>query len=348
MKQSEEALSRLTELLIDITSSSRNLLLILRKCQFVCEILGLNEDKLWFFNEINGYSKNSTPYYRHIKGYITWDYEGNIVEQFLKSFENNQEIKKLKELKEPVDLNVFIGINWIVSAANNGYLEKTSEVKVISPYSGNIQYPFRKTCHYPNYEFNNILQKIEEISFNWISKTYVNLKYSSQIKTLWERYQVIVEGVLNKINLSNHLKIINDAIIDENPEKWRVAVLGTRNLLHDLAEYLWQDPRPTYSRLQGSGISGELEVTSDKYVNRLCAYLHQKEIIGKQGKFLRGELDKLGNSISNLNSVEGNAHDTISRELFETVVLFSYFLIGELAIKTDFEPIINYDNFSSN
>lgn len=64
-----------------------------------------------------------------------------------------------------------------------------------------------------------------------------------------------------------------------------------RDILHDLAAYLWQDPRETYEHLPGKGKDRKLRVTKSDYVNRLGAYLHET------GAYIRAEMERVYHSI---------------------------------------------------
>lgn len=113
-----------------------------------------------------------------------------------------------------------------------------------------------------------------------------------------------------------------------------------RDVLHDLADYLWKDPRDTYDLLPGK--DGNLSVTKDKYINRLSAYLHHKGTTGETRAYLRAEMKRICHSIDTLNTLDSKAHDVIKLSDLRTAASGTYFLLGELVTRTDMQPITKY------
>ena len=85
-----------------------------------------------------------------------------------------------------------------------------------------------------------------------------------------------------------------------------------------------------------------MDVTPNKYANRLAAYLHQKGITGTRGRYVRDEVERIAASIRSLVSFQAEAHDPIELVDARSAALGTYFLLGELALKTDLEPITKY------
>lgn len=344
MNPQDEAVTILHEVIQNITTPNRDILAIMRQCQHVCEIMEWKSTKIWFHQELNGYLPNTPlPPYRKISGIKKWQYEGSVYGEA--EFQTEVMIHKLDPIvytEESDVLEVRAGITWFLSASQVGYSEVLPETKKASSPSGQQQVMLRKVRFFPARNFVYSLSQIEQHIFDWISSSYVLLQYGNRVKGIWERYRAKVDDAIQQLGLSNHLSAIQDDIGTDNPESWRAAVLECRNLLNDLANYLWRDPRNTYIHLKGSGPEDKLDVQQGSYANRLSAYLHQKSITGTEGKFLRDEAERLSISIRSLISVESSAHEPIERSLSDLVVLSSYFIIGEIAIKTDLLPITEY------
>jgi len=115
-----------------------------------------------------------------------------------------------------------------------------------------------------------------------------------------------------------------------------------RDILRDVATYLWQDPRETYEHLPGKGKDGKLPVTQKKYVNRLGAYLHKKGTAGETGAYLRAEMERIYNSIQTLNKLDSKAHGVITLDDARTAAIGTYTILGELATRTDMELLTEY------
>ena len=239
-------------------------------------------------------------------------------------------------------LEVKAGISWFLSTSQSGYQENLLETKEVPSPSGRRMVTLRKVRSFPAGNIAYSLSQIEKHIFDWASSSYVQIQFGNQARDIWDRYRVKVDSALQQLGLANHLSAIHDGIKSDNPESWRAAVLECRNLLTDMANYLWKDTRDTYIHLRESAPDGKLDVRQGNYSNRLSAYLHQKSVTGTEGKFLRDEAERLAISIKSLISVESAAHEPIERQLAEMVILSSYFVIGELTLKTDLSSITEY------
>jgi len=115
------------------------------------------------------------------------------------------------------------------------------------------------------------------MTFDFASRSYTVLRYGNVLTDIWHDYRVAVDAALARMQLHKHLDAIQEGVRSDNPELQHAPGFACRNLLTDLAAYLWRDPRTTYDLLPGGQAKGEkLVVTADKFANRLRAYLHQK------------------------------------------------------------------------
>ncbi len=244
--------------------------------------------------------------------------------------------------EQPDVLDVKAGVNWFIAASRTGYREELQEAKEANIPSKNINATLQRVRIFTAGNISYSLSQIEKHVFDWASSSYVQLQYGNKVKDIWELYRSVVDNAVQQLGLTNHLSAIHDGIKTDNPESWRATVLECRNLLNDLANILWQDPKATYEHLLGSGVDGKLDVRQGNYSNRISAYLHQKSVTGTMGKFLRDEAERLSVSIRSLIAVESAAHEPIDKLLANTVILSTYFLIGELAQKTDLLPVTEY------
>lgn len=344
MNPQDEAQAILKIVINEFSTSTIDLVPILRQCQHVCEILCLKTEREWIHKELNGYfNEDQLPQYRIIKGYSKWE----IQEDPFSLFPNIDSLKT--KLLSPIlspqydeTINIYSGITWLKGAAQNGYMEKSQETQNLERDSGKPQLVIRKIRYFSAQVFAHSIFQIEKIIFDWVSALHVRLLYGNKVEGIWSRYRSVVDSAIQTLKISNHLSTIEDGINSANPESWRSAVLECRNLLRDVADYLWQDSRKTYIHLQGSDKTSKLNVEKGKYVNRLVAYLHQKSITGKEGAFLEAEANRLADSISSLNALASKGHEPIERPVADTIILSTYFIIGELAIKTDLVPIVEY------
>jgi hypothetical protein len=189
-----------------------------------------------------------------------------------------------------------------------------------------------------------VLAEVEKIAFGFASQAYTFLRYGNELTDIWQDHRREVDAKLLPLGFAGHLDTIQAGLRSVNPTDWRSAVFACRSLLEDVAAYLWRDPRKTYEHLPGSEPDGKgnLKVTKDRPVNRLKAYLHQKGLHGNTGKLLRDEIDRIEASIRSLVALQGEAHAPVSRGDARTVAITTYVVLGELAMKTDMQPIEKY------
>lgn len=191
--------------------------------------------------------------------------------------------------------------------------------------------------------FRNVIQEIERLTYDFASKTYRALTYGNTISESWSAYRAKTEGGLARLGLEGHLRAIDEGLRSPTAESWRSATLACRNLLYDVAAALWKDDRPTYDHLLGEGINGKLQVDKEHQVNRLAAYLHQKGLRGGDGKFLREELESLVAGLRALHSLQSAGKGKVmTQEEAQAIALRTYIFFGELATKTDLQPIKQY------
>lgn len=345
MSPQEEAVRWLGDVIAELSTSNRDLKSILRKCQHICELLEWQEPRNWFYQELNGYpSVNDLPYYRKVTGIKKWDIDAEATSYEYRSWTVRTMASRIDpsiyEQEEDV-LGVWSGIDWFLSAARNGFIENLPEKrKVLLSQS---QYNLRRIRVFAAINFANCIAQLEGDVFTFASKAYIQVKYGGAVKNIWDDYSNAVDKSLNTLNLFPHLQAIQSGLLSENPESWRNAIFGCRNLLTDLANYLWQDGRPRYDLLPGKTDDGKLDVSQGNFGNRLAAYLHQKSISGKSGKHLRNEAERVASSIHSLIAFQSEAHDPIREKLdARSIAISTYILIGEIVLRTDLNPVRNY------
>jgi hypothetical protein len=350
MTPQEEAIQLIGQVLDDLISPNRDLKSILRRCQHACELLSWDAPQSWFNQELNGYHDHEDlPSYRKIQGRLVWKPTGSASEKL------NWQISATIHGLEPKDaaeedatLKIVAGIDWLLGEAQRGYTEITDQTRDGWLRSKHRKLPLQRERVFPAAAFGTVVAEIERGAFDFASKAYVQLRYGNVLTDIWADYRKQVDGSLHQLGFSDYLDAIHSGLQSDNPESWRSAVLECRNLLKDVANFLWQDPRPTYDLLDGKGADGKLQVTQDKFVNQLNAYLHQKGLSGTRGRFLRDEAERLGASIRSLAAFQAEAHDPMRREDARSCALATYFILGELVIKTDMEPIETHGEPSDN
>jgi hypothetical protein len=338
----DEAIDTLKGVLSDFFKASTDIKSVLRRCAHVCQILGWNGQLTLFQHELYGYpSEVALPWYRKdIKGYTKWHTLGGIDVVIDGVVADMFSIRV--EPTTYTTMDVWAGVDWILSAAESGYVESTG--KKSSKYTGvrRKRINIEQLHVYDKQAFQVIVNNIENSVFNFVSESYSILCYGDALQDVWEAYRAKVEGHLVPIGLGKHLDTVRKELSSNNPQDWRAAMWTCRDILHDLAAYLWQDPRETYEHLPGQGKGGKLEVTESHYVNRLGAYLHHKGITGKTGAYIRAEMERIYHSIDTLSELDSKAHDVITLADVQTAAIGTYMILGELVTRTDMKPVTDY------
>jgi hypothetical protein len=343
-KSQDEAVDVLKSVLGNLFGGNVDIKNALRQCAHVCQILGWSEQLAFFQNELSGYAEAAElPWYRKgIKGRVEWLAAGGLQASVACAIQD--QYRTTEKPTRYTEMDVWAGIDWILSAAQSGYTESTGNKS--SEYIS-FQHEHVETVEakiYDKYAFQTVVTNIENMVFGFVSESYSLLCYGDVLQDIWQGYCAAIDEHLIPIGLSKHLDAIRNGLRSANPQEWRTAMWSCRDILHDLAAHLWRDPRPTYEHLPGKGQNGRLEVTDSYYVNRLGAYLHQKAIDKEVRRYLSAEMERIYNSIKALNELDCEAHGEITLQDARSAVIGTYVMLGELVIRTDMKPITEYRN----
>jgi hypothetical protein len=343
MTPQHEATQIFTDILQDLTSSGFDMKLVLRRCQHACQLLSWNDQRDWFKLELAGYSAGTKiPPYRRVNGILGWRVKCSLPLAEVIQRVTDYRAPNPPSPDEEVTLDLCFGIDDLKAACQWGFKETTGEIQEeASPRRDRLIEWERVRLFYADV-FPAVLASIERMTFDFASQTYSLLRYGNVLTDLWTEYRTKVDAALRRLNLANHLDAIQIGLQSNNPEAWRNTAFGCRNLLNDVAGYLWRDTRKTYTHLPGTGSGEKLAVTSDKFANRLAAYIHQKGLRGTTREFVQNEMERLNASVNSLIALQSKAHAPITREDAVTAALGTYFILGELVIRTDMMPVEYY------
>jgi len=239
---------------VNSLSSGDDLALILRRCQRACQLLGWLDQRDWFERETTGYGRETPiPTYRHMPATLTWRRKVSNI----KVSNINEAIGEVAEGAvydsaswereiEHTTFETWWGIPRLLDASQNGYQMLTGEIKKgpsRSARSGPVGLEQIETVRKEG--FRAVLAAVERETYRFASENYSFLRYGSAITDIWTTYRTQVDMALQNLGLTSHLNVIQAGIQSDNPEAWRSAMLECRNLLNDVANHLWQDPRAT-------------------------------------------------------------------------------------------------------
>jgi len=345
-----EAIEILKNLLSKFFEGKFDIISTLRACAHICRILDWKEDLNWLTSELEGYFQYSPlPGYRQdVHGKAEWIATGGIhdtLELVIAKYVSSAADSSSET--EYVQLEVYGGIDWLTRAAQTGFVERTGE-KSFRQKSGSQEVIEVQKIHvYDKAAFESIIQQMQHRVFLFVSRSYSILCYGDAVGDIWQQYRSVVDKSLATIGIGDKFETIRSGLNSRNPHDWRAAMYSCRDVFHDLASYLWRDPRKTYEHLVGAGPDGKLEVTDRHYVNRLGAYMHQKDITGTAGIYLRAEMERIYRSIDTLIDLASKAHAEVSYPDLRAVAIGTYTILGEMSMRTDMNPITQYANPSN-
>jgi hypothetical protein len=268
--------------------------------------------------------------------YEKWrpDTTHGIIEQVVEEFHAGR-----AEEKKPLPWVLTAGIDALSQYAQKGVIVRAGETE--DRWSDVSKQPIggRLSAVVDAEQVAQCIRKLQNIVFDWASKNYAALQLGDAATDIWQQHRTRVDTFLASLNLTAHVSSITEGLSSEEPQRWREAMWSSRDLLHDVADYLWKDKRKTYPHLTDDNGS-PIEVSADKFVNRLMAYVHQKGATGTLGSELRAEWARL----RALNSLASSAHDKSAVTLEDAKLSFFaiYMLLGELVLRTGCQPVTKY------
>lgn len=339
MNRQAEAIQLFDRVVGELLSPNHDLKLVLRTCSHACTLLSWAEQLRWFQHELQGYAAGEElPWYRrNVAGLLEW--KSDNLEAAVSSVAGGRTFPS----STLMTTDVSGGVPWIQSLAVSGYSDRTGNTDTYTAVDRR-QYQIHELRVFPATSYTTVLTRIDEATFQFASSAYATLQYGNALSDVWQSYRQIVDAKLTDMGLQQHFVTIEKGLVSGNPQDWRALLYTCRDVLHDVAAYLWQDPRPSYTPLEGSSKSGKLPVTESDYLNRLGAYLHQKEVAGTTGQYLRSEIERLYECLQRLNSLASTAHGGATLGDARTVALGTYFLLGELIQRTDMVPVTQYSD----
>lgn len=344
IKQRIEALAIFQDVLSCLMSSSIDLKTIIRKTYFASQTIGWLDQSNWLEKELNGYSPDDEiPSYRIITGKYEWwaiDCEQDRITWVVHT--KFHPYKFTNKVVEPIR-KITSNYDWIIENSSIGLLIPTKEINKVYISFKNKEINITKCEMYHAFLFKRLLQALESKLFSFVSNAVTLIKYGNLINDFFEKYQNEVEKKLIELGFEDRLNGIKQMLQTNNPELWRDSGLACRTLLHDIASYLWKDPRDYYENLPGNNKTEKLKVTEDMFANRLEAYLHQKKgFHEKLEEYIRSEIKYLTELIRKLKDLQATAKNELLSSEVISIVVATYFVIGELVQKTDMNPITKY------
>ena len=120
-------------------------------------------------------------------------------------------------------------------------------------------------------ETQRVLNNARNYVHKWVAEAWEDANRNLEaLELLGPDYRFVLDSLSAlDTKVGDILKAVVDHLRSNNPEHWKLAVLGCRNCLIKLSDILWRVDQPTYhSTLDGK----TLETKRDREKNRLLAY----------------------------------------------------------------------------
>lgn len=332
----DEAVVLLKDVVSRLSTPEGDIGSALRTCLHVCNMVGWQAAD-WFAQEIDGYQDASkAPPHRHVVAQESWraDTTHGIIDQVVTQFRSAK-----REESKQIPWVLTAGIDDLLAYAEKGVIVRTGETEERWSDTSKEALDGRMSTIVDASQGQRCVRNLRNIVFNWASQNYAALRLGNAATEIWHQYRAEVDEFLGRMDLSGHVSAITEGLGSDEPQRWRQAMWSSRDLLHDVADRLWKDPRKTYLHLTDDE-GAPIEVTSDKFVNRLMAYSHQKGITSTPGDALRTQWARL----RSLNSLASSAHEetAVTHEDASLTFFAIYMLLGELVLRTDCQPVEDY------
>ncbi|MHB8683985.1 MAG: AbiTii domain-containing protein [Dehalococcoidia bacterium] len=201
------------EVLNDLLQPDRDLKLVLRKCQHAAQLLRWDAPREWFRQELSGYPAGAAiPAHRKVSGRLTWRPQGGVYDVSRGAVEDVVYGRPAKLADGPAALDVFANLDWILSATNTDYVEKTGVVDSYYSSSRQKDVPVEQIRMFDSQVFKFSVAEIDRITFDWASNAYAQVGYGEVLDNVWSRYRQSIDQKLTQLGLAGHLNAIESGL----------------------------------------------------------------------------------------------------------------------------------------
>ncbi|HUF53473.1 MAG TPA: hypothetical protein VMR52_06840 [Dehalococcoidia bacterium] len=320
-----EASTLLRDIVSRLADGTGDVVFAARTSFHAASILGWNDAAAWFRRELAGYGPDeAVPAHRHVVATV------RDRPHELEDLMEQAERKLLSGLDgKPVRWQLKYSLDQLVEFHETG-----RDVAVHSETPGKYARSHEETIVF-SAGIKLALDRLPNEIFLWASRSYSTLQVGSYVGDILSDYRSRVESSLANLGLTAHFDAISNGMSSDNPQDWRQAMYGIRDILRDLANQLWLVEGETYPLLFNDQ-KKPIRVTQNEYVNRIWAYLHQKGVRGATGEYLRAEFRR----IHKLDDLASSAKGGVTRDELQLAVVAMYAVIGEVVTRTDMLPVL--------
>jgi len=291
----EEALREAIETRNTIRSGNADAVSILRSCSTIAHNSKKVEDAQWIYFELNGYPDDIEPFYRvelpeYRKLEVPYESQG-----------------KIRAVPVPVKGNIF-GIQSLAAAKTDFPKFKVEGHE----------------CHFTPFMLQNLLNMVINRCFDFLNKVISELQYSGVIESLMEEIRLETDSKLSKLDtrIAKEAESLCIDLKSDNPSDWSKVGHSCRSILKLVADRIYPEKAEPFKSKNGK----THELTSDKYINRLLAFLDEKT--SEKDTLLKTELQLLGNNLDNLyEKMCSLEHDLKNEKYYANMVAIRTYLV---------------------
>jgi hypothetical protein len=217
------------------------------------------------------------------------------------------------------------------SAFTGMYTGPTSHQYVIETY-GQVLAAFdqRKTAISETVSDGRaLLSKIRNAVYTYVMSVNLQLRFENASESVFQETKERVDKALSKVcpSAMKRFVVAYERLKSSSPEEWSQALSSCRNILKDFANSVFPAQKEKYKKRDGT----ELDVTDDKYKNRLLAFLDRELKGGNRKDLLSARAADVESRIHALNAIlSQGTHGDIGFVDVNICVLDTYLLLGSL------------------
>lgn len=340
----EKMLEISDEILNNIENSDISFEQILLKCKKLARLRDDFDAIKWFTAELSGYGTNinipgitrdELERYAGMSGRFTVNIDPKTKEETHKYW-----TPSVSEIEADIQTNLITLQNTnppsnftpAVSkhSYDNIYIGSTASEHVVEKYQDVLNSVQLKRSQISNLikDYRALLSKIKNNIYNYVLNINLQLRFEHTTESIFQKTKVQVDKKLNEICPDAIKKFIAayNRLSSDNPEEWSQAMSSCRNVIKEFADFVFPPQKAKYQSRSGD----TLDVTDDKYKNRLIAFIDQNTH-GDKGKFTKSRIDDLMARIHALNNLlSKGTHVGLDLKDVNICVIDTYLLIGSL------------------
>ena len=174
-----------------------------------------------------------------------------------------------------------------------------------------------------------IIGRVMGYAHSFTLRWYNELHYSDIAQSIFERRRAEVDGKLKDVCPAALEQFVSayDRLRSESAEDWSQALLSCRRVLKSFADAVFPPSAQPYVDKRGD----KHDVSEDKYINRLIAFIEQRISSDTLGALVRSQVESLGMRLAAIHVETHKAvHAEVTRQEADSTVLLTYLLLSDM------------------